>query len=346
MSLQEAARDARARIVARDDRTSRELERAYRQTLRRLRRDLRALTARIEHAQAVGEPLGSSWLFRQERYRELIAGLEEEIRRFLPLVERHVRDAQHAAVQAAFHDGQQLILEALGPAPTAVSSQVSAGFMRFNPEPLVQMVGFATNGQPLGLLLAEISPLAVASVRDALAYGVAAGRNPNVTAREVARLAEVPLTRARTIARTETLRAWRESSDRVYASSGVVTGWTWWSALDARTCASCWAQHGSEHPLGEVMATHPNCRCAKVPRTLSWAQIGFPSVPDRRPTITPGPEVFAARPRSVQREVLGARKFDAYRTGRVTLDDLVARTQSARWGTGTREASLREALAA
>lgn len=314
--------------------------------MRRLNHDLRALTAQIDRAQASGEPLGSSWLLRQDRYLRLIAGLEEEIRLFLPLVEQHVTGAQELAIESAIRDGQRMVRYALGPAPASATASLTSTFAAFNPEPLAQLAGIATNGQPLGLLLAEIAPITAASVRDALVFGVVQGRNPNVTAREVARLAEVPLWRARTIARTETLRAWRESSDRVYAQSGVVQSWTWFSALDVRTCASCWAQHGSEHPLGEPMSTHPNCRCAKIPRTLSWAQLGFRDLPDTRPQITEGPVLFERLPPDLQRKVLGKRKYDAYRTGRLSLGDLVARTQSPRWGAGTREATLREALAA
>lgn len=344
--LLDAAREARARIVATDDQAARQITRTYQRTLHRLERDLRYLTERIERAQAAGEPVGVSWLFRQQRYLDLIAGLEEEMRTFLPLVSRYVGGAQEQAVQQALRDGQALILDALGPAPESATARVSASFSRFNPESLAQFVGIASNGQPLGQLLATIAPLVVNDVRDALAFGVAAGRNPRVTAVEVARAGNMPLTRARTIARTETLRAWRESSDRVYASSGVVQSWTWYAALDTRTCASCWAQHGTEHRIGDPMESHPNCRCAKIPRTLSWAQIGFRNLPDTRPTVTPGPDVFRRLTPALQRQVLGARKYEAYRAGEITLPDLVARTQSARWGAGTREASLRQALVA
>lgn len=343
-ALLDSAARARAQMLARDARTTEDIRRAYNTVLRRLHLDLEKLTRRIEQAQRAGEPVGTSWLFQQDRYQELIRGLEMEIHRFLPVVDLYTTRAQEQAVQAAAREGQRMVVQALGPAPAGGAQRVAAGFARFDPESLAQLVGVATNGQPLRRLLEEIAPHAVSTVRDALAFGVAQGRNPMVTAREVQQLAGVPLTRARTIARTETLRAWREGSDRVYQASGVVQGWVWWSALDHRTCPSCWAQHGQEFELGRPMESHPNCRCAKLPRTVSWADIGFPHVVDRRPAITPGPVVFARQSGSVQRAVLGPQKYAAYRDGTISLEAMVTPTMSARWGAGTRSASLREAV--
>jgi hypothetical protein len=50
--------------------------------------------------------------------------------------------------------------------------------------------------------------------------------------------------------------------------------WWWQSSLDKKTCAFCIAMHGTAHPLGEPMVSHPNCRCVPTDAPLrrqGWA---------------------------------------------------------------------------
>jgi hypothetical protein len=49
--------------------------------------------------------------------------------------------------------------------------------------------------------------------------------------------------------------------------------WTWRTKLDERTCPYCVAMHGTVHPIGVPMVTHPNCRCMPVTEGLGsgWA---------------------------------------------------------------------------
>ena len=113
-----------------------------------------------------------------------------------------------------------------------------------------------------------LSDEAVRVMKRELVRGVAGGSNPNDTAaRMLARCRgefEGGAVRAIRIARTETLDAMRAAarlSDR--ANADVVTGWTWVASMTERTCAACWAMHGSVHkpeepgPLG-----HQNCLVA------------------------------------------------------------------------------------
>jgi hypothetical protein len=143
----------------------------------------------------------------------------------------------------------------------------------------------------------------------------------------------VPI-RAVTIARQESLRAYRGASFRRWQADDLVVGWWWSSAQDRRTCAICWAKHGTEHSIDEPFASHVCCRCVPVPLLAGDS-----------PDVTPGTEAFAALDEDMQREILGPGKFDLYAAGDVTLDDLVAETYSARWGPGLRERSLAELAA-
>ena len=44
---------------------------------------------------------------------------------------------------------------------------------------------------------------------------------------------------------------------------------------DDRVCCSCLALHGTEFPLDETLDDHPNGRCAMIPVTPSWSDLGF-----------------------------------------------------------------------
>lgn len=144
--------------------------------------------------------------------------------------------------------------------------------------------------------------------------------------------------RAVTVARTETLRAYREGNRASYQASGVVAGWRWLATLTTRSCAFCWSMHGSVHPLNAPMATHPRCRCTSVP-VLKAAFGGD------EPTQT-GPDVFAELDAAQQRAVLGGAKYRAYSAGAITLEDLAGTKRTREWGRVGYEKSLTAAVGA
>jgi hypothetical protein len=72
------------------------------------------------------------------------------------------------------------------------------------------------------------------------------------------------LGRSLTAARTETTRAARETAHDIYRENGI-TEWTWHSQLSFKTCAFCLSQHGTRHPISELLLSHPNCRCIAKP---------------------------------------------------------------------------------
>lgn len=321
-----------------------EIAATYGRVQRRLEQNLALLTREIEHAREAGIEVAPGWLFAQQRYQDLIAQLETETHSFLTRTIESIVATQHAGVTVAPKYAARLTVAALGPAPRRYQDMIHARFGALPARTLEHLVGYAGDGYPLGRLLSEIAPANTQRVKDALAFGVAAGRHPRVIAADVMLQSGVMRTQALAISRTETLRAYREASDDSYRQAKVVQSWIWHATLDERTCPSCIAQHGSEHPLGEPMETHPNCRCAKVPRTPSWEDLGFRGFPDRRPVVTPGVELFERLSERQQRAILGPTRYRLYTDGRVSLADLVTHTHSPRWGAGSRAATVTEAL--
>lgn len=165
-----------------------------------------------------------------------------------------------------------------------------------------------------------LSDEAVRVMKRELVRGVAGGSNPNDTAaRMLARCRgefEGGAVRAVRIARTETLDAMRAAarlSDR--ANADVVTGWTWVASMTERTCAACWAMHGSVHkPEEPGPHDHQNGRCVRNPRVKSWAELGF-TIPEPPSVLPDGPATFAALGPESQRAILGGKRYDAWQAG-------------------------------
>ncbi|MBI2954237.1 MAG: minor capsid protein [Chloroflexi bacterium] len=182
-------------------------------------------------------------------------------------------------------------------------------------------------------------------MRKALITGVATGQNPRVIAGWIHQALGGNLVRALRISRTEALRSYRESSRRAYqANDDVVAGWIWHAALDRRTCAFCWSQHGTLHKPGEIMATHPNCRCGTVPKTKTWEELGFKNVPETSVQVEKGTDLFERLSDERKREILGPAKFAAYKDGKLKLEDVAGFARHKEWGPVGYERSLRDIL--
>lgn len=131
-----------------------------------------------------------------------------------------------------------------------------------------------------------IAPDATVAIRRRLVGGIALSDNPREVARRM--VADVGgdfnggLARALNISRTEMLDAMRAGQKATdLANPGVITGWVWGAHLDSRTCRACVAMHGTEHDADEDGPNdHHSGRCARIPRTASWASLGFKGIPE------------------------------------------------------------------
>lgn len=339
----------RGELVALDARSTTRLASAYADTIGALTVGLDALAADLagQEGAAMTDARGrftaaGELLFRQRRYRALLQQAEAEFDRFAAVTGQVLGEAQRAAIRQAQADAPELIQAALGPKPAGVSGS----FLRLPTEPLANLAGALEPGSPLAGLLGAFGPEAAATVRRELLTGLAIGRHPREIAARIADALGGNLARASLIAHTETFRAYRQATlDTFRANDHLVTGWVWVCHPSARTCAACWAMHGSFHPLDEPFGSHPRCRCSPVPATRSWAALGFRGVRDTRPAIRPGAELFARLPAEQQAAILGPSAYAAYRAGEIALADLVAVRHSDDWGTTRSVGSLADARA-
>lgn len=175
------------------------------------------------------------------------------------------------------------------------------------------------------------------AMRRELVRGVRLGKNPRDTAGRMVRQVEGQfnggLTRALTIARTETLDAYREAAAAIQdANRDVLGGWIWLAHLDGdRTCAACWAMHGTEHPLSAPGPQgHPQCRCSRAPKTRSWADLGI-DLPEPDDAIPDAETLFRALPRDQQLAILGAARLGLLNQDAITWADLARRRENPGW---------------
>lgn len=322
--LERVVEEQRRLLLAGDRRLAGRLVAEYAKAWRSLRREIDAILERMAEDAAKGLPVDQGWLFRAERLRRVQWQVEEQVGRFAKKAEPAIVAAQKDAVDAAASQAHEAIRAAVRARP-GIAVPVSG----LSEVAVQNLVAQLSAGSPLLPILASLGPGAAEMVGDALITGVALGWHPNRIARDVNRKLQVPLSRTLTICRTEYIRAYRMSTLRSYrANRRLVKGWRWVSAANARTCAACFALHGSVHDLSEEFHDHPRGRCTMAPVTdysLEWET---------------GPEAFARLSTDEQRSVLGP-AYDDWRAGRVRLRELVGLKVTRQWGATVYTRSLK-----
>jgi SPP1 gp7 family putative phage head morphogenesis protein len=202
-------------------------------------------------------------------------------------------------------------------------------------EALDTLAGMMADGTPLSQRLAREGRDAAERAKQVLFDGVLQGKNARYIAKEL-RKAAVDLTRenALVIARTESIRAYRESTLESYkANTGTIRAWRWLCSKSLRTCPVCLALDGTIHPLTEAFGSHPACRCVPV-AVLIERNIDLGKT---------GREWFAEQSEDRQKLILGPAKHKLYSEGHITLDDLVDRRPTV-WGPSARVRSLTDLI--
>jgi SPP1 gp7 family putative phage head morphogenesis protein len=149
-------------------------------------------------------------------------------------------------------------------------------------------------------------------------YEVALGWNPRKTALAMVDGLAQGLDKALLIARTEQIRAYRESTRAEYAARGVEQYQRHCSKSD-RTCPVCLALDGEVYPVNELMPSHPGCRCFMTRYT------------GEKSDYQNAQDWFAGLKEERQREILGRGHFELYQKG-VPLREFVKVTDDPVWG--------------
>jgi SPP1 gp7 family putative phage head morphogenesis protein len=290
------------------------------------------LNATLVEMLVAGDKVTKAQLLRSERLRKALSVIAANLRE-LATEAGVVITGDLAQVIDTAGSAQSSIIDSQLP-PGAVNMVEIDAWSRVDEQQIAAIVRRST--EQITSLTRPLSREAYAAVRRELIRGVASGSNPRVTARRIVQRAEHGfnggLTRALTIARTETLDAHRAAAQVAQAQhADVLQGWQWLARLDTRTCPSCWAQHGSVHTLDEQGPNdHQQGRCARMPLTKSWADLGF-DVVEPASLIPDSRQIFAGLTPAQQLEVLGPGRHAAYAAGEFPMDAWSVKRSTPGW---------------
>ena len=100
---------------------------------------------------------------------------------------------------------------------------------------------------------------------EVVAQGIAEGRPTDALVQDMRLRLGVVKSRAETIVRTESIRAYGEASNQYYAAQGIDLVF-WYATSDDRTCPLCAPRAGTLYKRNEVrVPCHPRCRCYLAP---------------------------------------------------------------------------------
>lgn len=344
--INEIIKEQRAILIDREAATMGNSIVAFRHLELTLNRNITNTLEFIERRKLANESFDDA-MHRLNRYESLNSQIKDLINKASEQTINRIRVDQSWAVGQAQKNIKQLVSEQFG--ERNLTQSVITNWNNIPKDALNHLIGFASNGQPLGTLINQL-PLRSANIVYAkLLEGVGLGKNPKIVARDAARMTQVPLNRLMTITRTEILRSYRESARRAFTENafetgGVIKGWIWHSALDSRCCACCIALHGKEFKVEEKMANHPNCRCAMIPKTATWEELGFGSITETTPEIPEGENWFSKQSDHFQLNTLGPKKFKLYKNGKIKIEDLIYKRVDSVWGSMHVEATIAQAL--
>jgi len=220
------------------------------------------------------------------------------------------------------------------PPTMGTTAELTLAFDRAGDDALRWIVDRTT--QQVTVLAWPLTDEATSNMATQLIRGVALGHNPRAAARRMVHNLESGfnggLARALTIARTEMIDASRAASfTQDQANTDVLAGWRWQATLSVRTCPSCLAMHGTVHPIDEPGPwDHQNGRCARVPVTKSWRDLGF-DLDDPEDALPDARAWFDDLPQKDQVKIMGPERLDLLTSGRVSWDDLTTRRETPAW---------------
>ena len=323
----------RAELAALDARAAGQMAAAFSKAFDAVIKQLTRLLDQLETAQAAGEPITPAQLYREQRYRILLATITEQLAQYASIATQSTILAQADGIDLAVRHATELITTQVDQPTLRQQLTRQLPLISTRPEVVGNLVGTLGNGSPLRTLFDGLGSEASQSARDILTAAVATGQNPRVTARQMKDAFGGNLVRSLTVARTETTRAYRTAQQQMYRQpevSSVVQGWIWICDLSPRTCAACLAMNGTIHPLDEDFGSHPNCRCSPSPHVVR-----------SRVKIESGADWLARQPETTQRSILGPGGLKLYQDG-APLSAFVKETHSDAWGTSRTVAPLRD----
>lgn len=331
-ALDEHLKKHRQKIIDREEKTFRELLAAYAEIEKELKKSFDELQKKIEDAQENGETISPSWFFREQRLKNLLAQVRQQIVRFGGKATKIVEREQRAAIDIAIRQTQEIYELLIGNAADARN----LGSM-LNPRAVETAVGVMGDGSPiLTYFEKQLAPMVAEKIKSEVIRASALGTDFKTISKRLQETGGITRHRALSVARTEVNRVRRETTRMVYEeNSDIIEAWEWVASKSSRTCPLCLAMDGEQFPLDEPFPQHVNCRC-----TLTPVIIDLP-----RRTRTIGKDWFENLSDEEQEKILGKEGFLAYQEHGLALKDFVTFSNDKRFGKSVARKPLAKILA-
>lgn len=315
--IDDVIKQYRAALLERDKAAAMRLIKFYRSEYTRILRELNRLEEEYKRVIAAGEKPDSRWLLQHNRLTRFREVVEEILQKFAVFAERETQDGIRREIAEGRKEARDLVQRLAG--------QSEVRWHEIDTDAVQTMLGMTSELSPLMRLFLRANQVGADKAANALIAGIARGKNPKAIAPDIKSALGIPINRALLIARTETIRAHRETLRQSYAAnSELVSYWVWDAALDLRTCPACWAMHGTVHKLDEVLHDHPNGRCTMLPYLRDWPQDGMA-------TQAEAERFFTSLSEDEKAEVLGRRLYNEYKSG-VALREMAEKRYHPVWG--------------
>lgn len=237
----------RERLLARD------IERLHVGARASIERRILSFIRRIERAQERGEVVREWWLYELGRLDALMAQWDAWAKKVSAGAYSFTNPAMSQVAELA-----QAHLRAMGTA-------IGTSFNALPRHAILAVIANTRDGTPLQERFLRAGVQAAAEARQAIVNSLTYGQNPRTLGKQLVGILDTTKSNAQVIARTETMRVYRQVDTETYRLNGdIVARWRWLATLDSRVCPICLAMHGTEHPLSEPFVSHPSCRCTTL----------------------------------------------------------------------------------
>jgi len=274
---------------------------------------------------ADGQVTGSA-VKRLERYKDLMQLINRELSRYQEYAGMEMQTVARNAVEVGIKDARSLAW--------SDPMVISTGWNNINPRVVEELTAFLDTAGPLYKRLSKLAPTVADKVSETIIRGIGLGDNPKTTARIITNSFGIGLDDSMRMMRTVQIYSHREANRASYlANSDVVEGWYWMSALDADSCCSCIAMHGTFHTNDETLDDHHNGLCTMLPATIGTKN-----------PLSPGEEWFNNLPEDKQRAYMGNTKYDAWKGGKFEFSALSSTHEDEVYGTMRGETPLKDLI--
>lgn len=312
----------RAEVDRNDQQALTRLIAAYGRMWEGLQDQIDALNMRIEKDKPT-----PGQLLRMGQYKALEKQIQDQLNGYVAILRNEIGDVVDLMLPMGERHNRELMSQIM-----AGDTRLATQFQRLDPETIKTLIGFISPDSPLYQRIQTLPEYTTKWVMDNIAEGVGLGRGPRQIADTIRDAFGRGLTDALRMTRTVQIWTYREANRASMVANGdILEGWVWKSRL-VGACLSCVAQHGTVHPVTEIMNDHHNGRCVPIPIVK-----GFP------PIITAnGQEWFDGLPTDEQRKIMGAGRYEAYKAGKFGFDKLSTEHTDEVYGPMRVEQTLKE----